>query len=70
MPKTHETERFFSDEMTAAERAALYEQMRIRYIFYGQAERELARESAKSPEWANDLSVIYSENGYTIYQTP
>jgi hypothetical protein len=42
--------------------------MRIRYVFYGQAERDLAGEAAASPEWANSLTVIYSEGGYLIYE--
>lgn len=70
VPKTRETERFFSGEMTADERAALYAEMRIRYVFYGRAERRLARDSADLLEWANTLNVIYSENGYTIYERP
>jgi hypothetical protein len=68
VPKTRETERFFSGEMSADERAELYDQMRIRYVFYGQAERDLAGEAAASPEWANSLTVIYSEGGYLIYE--
>jgi hypothetical protein len=68
VPKTRETERFFSGEMTEDERAALYEQMRVRYVFYGHAERELAGESAESPEWVDDLTVIYSEGDYIIYE--
>jgi hypothetical protein len=68
VPKTRETERFFSGEMTANERAALYEQMRIRYVFYGHAERKIAGESAESPAWANDLDIIYTEADYIIYE--
>jgi len=70
VPKTRETERFFSGAMAADERTALYNDMRIRYVFYGQAEREIAGESAESPEWANNLKLIYSESGYNIYERP
>ncbi len=70
VPKTRETERFFSGEMTADERTILYEQMRIRYVFYGQAERKIVPESTELPEWANDLTVIYTEGVYTIYERP
>jgi hypothetical protein len=69
VPKTRETERFFGDRMTASERTALYEAMRIRYVFYGQAERAFAS-AANSPAWAADLERIYAEDGYAIYRIP
>lgn len=69
VPKTRETERFFSGDMDAAARAALYDTMRIRYVFYGAAERALSP-NPDAPEWAEGLSRVYDQSGYAIYEVP
>jgi hypothetical protein len=66
--KTAETERYYSGQMSAAERAALYAAMRIRYVFFGPAERALAGEAALS--WQDDLTRIYQAGDYTIFRVP
>jgi hypothetical protein len=63
--KEAEVERFFSGAMTAAERAALYQSMRIRYVFYGPDERALAATAAS--DWQAGLTHIYAADGYEIF---
>lgn len=67
--KERETERFFGDEMSADERAELYQTMRIRYVFYGAEERELAL-NIDAPEWAQGLNRIYAQDDYEVYEIP
>ncbi len=68
IPKEAETERFFSGAMKPDERATLYESMRIAYIFYGPAERELA--GSVEPDWQAGLTRIYAEGDYEIFALP
>lgn len=60
-------DRFFSDEMSEAERLAFYERYHIRYIFYGPLERELAPR-LEQPTWTHTLSLIYDHAGYQIFE--
>jgi hypothetical protein len=62
--------RFYRDEFTPDERRALFETMRIRYVFYGTAERELAGADNEQPAWQDGLMLVYDTNGYRIYETP
>ena len=68
VPKTAEAARFFRDEMSAGDRAALYADQRIRYVFYGATERALSRSSQGEPDWAQDLTLIYEDGDYAIYE--
>ncbi len=68
VPKTAEATRFFRDEMSAGERAALYADQRIRYVFYGANERTLAGSPQREPDWAQDLTLIYEDGDYAIYE--
>ena len=68
MFKKAEVTRYYNGEMTADERAALYDSMGIRYVFYGADERALAGDA--SPDWQAGLTRIYAEEGYEIYEVP
>jgi hypothetical protein len=68
MFKKAEVTHFYNGDMNAEERAALYESMRIRYVFYGPDERALAGDSA--PDWQTGLTRIYAEGDYEIYEVP
>lgn len=70
-------ERFFSDAMTADERAALYDSTCLEsqpllcaapvdYIFYGPIERALAP-AGTTPAWRNEWTPIYDADGFQIY---
>jgi hypothetical protein len=62
-------ERFFRDQLTANERQSLYDTMRIRYIFYGSAERALSG-GIDAPDWQDGLTRLYEHDGYLIYEVP
>lgn len=66
--KTALAERFFSGQMTREERAALYVEFHIQFIFYGEIERDMAGKGETIPAWAGDGSLIYDEAGYQIYR--
>lgn len=66
--KKSEAARFYNGDMTADERAALYESMRIRYVFYGEDERALAGDAV--PDWQTGLTRIYADGDYEIYEVP
>ncbi|MBZ0301875.1 MAG: hypothetical protein K8J31_19155, partial [Anaerolineae bacterium] len=63
--KTALVGRFFAGEMTADEHAALYTSMRIRYIFYGPDERQLA--GGAEPNWQEGLTRLNQAGDYEIY---
>jgi hypothetical protein len=65
--KTQVAQQFFTDELTAEERAVLYNDSRIRYIFYGPAERQNAPDS---PSWMTEADRIYAEGSYEIFRLP
>ncbi len=60
-------ERYFRGELTADERRNLYETMRIRYVFYGSAERALAGEDSAAG-WQDGLMLVYDSGDYQIYE--
>jgi uncharacterized membrane protein len=60
--------RFFRDELDNASRAALYADMRTRYVFYGVNERALRADPDSAPGWAGDFEAIYTADDYTIYR--
>lgn len=68
MFKKTEVTRYYNGEMSADERGALYESMHIRYVFYGADERALAGDS--SSDWQAELTRIYAEDDYEIYEVP
>jgi hypothetical protein len=59
--------RFYRDELSADERRALFESMRIRYVFYGAAERELAGEDRGEPAWQGGLALVYDDGSIQIF---
>ncbi len=61
--KTRQVERFYSGAMPAGERAALYAQFNIRYVFDGPLEQAFGASSA----WADGLTALYNADGYRIY---
>ncbi len=61
-------EAFFTGAMSDEERATLFTEYSIAYVFYGP--QEGAAPGAPAPEWAAGLRVIYQDAGYTIYETP
>jgi hypothetical protein len=60
--------RFYRDDLTADERCTLFETMRIRYVFFGTAERELAGDANDEPAWQNGLTLVYDQEGNQIYE--
>lgn len=62
--KEHLTGRFYAGELSDAERAALYQSMDIRYVFYGPNERALAGDSAT---WQERLTPVYGAGDYEIF---
>lgn len=76
--KTVLVERFFSDSMSAAERATLYESTcleaqptlcadPIRYLIYSPLERAL-NPSEAVPQWQAEWTLIYDVEGVQIYE--
>jgi hypothetical protein len=76
--KTALLERFFGNDMTAEERAALYDSTcleaqpelcadPIRFLIYGPLERALVPTGA-SPNWLDEWALIYDEGEYQIYE--
>jgi hypothetical protein len=76
--KTALLERFFGNQMTAEERATLYDSTclvsqptlcaaPIRYLIYGPLERSLA-DSEVRPNWLDEWTLIYDESGYQIFE--
>jgi hypothetical protein len=59
--------RFYRDELSPDERRALFETMRIRYVFYGAAERELAGADNEQPAWQDGLALVYDDGEYQIF---
>ncbi len=57
--KQEQAKWFFAGQMTAEERRSLFDTYRIRYIIYPQG---------RSAGGTSDLSLVYDENGYHIYQ--
>jgi hypothetical protein len=72
------TRRFYQNQMTAEERAALYESVNIRYVIYGPQEREVESGVASElvepvplgapPAWTVDGTLVYDAGGYQVYQ--
>ncbi len=74
--KTARLEYFYSDSMSAAERADFFAHPcgitftcagSIRYVIWGPLERALAPDD--DPAWAASLTPIYDADGYVIYST-
>lgn len=65
--KTEQVELFFRGELSAASRESLYDEFNIRYIIYGNLERELSG-GDESPAWADDLTVVYENDTFRIYE--
>ncbi len=63
--KSRVAEQFFADELIAEERATLYHDSRIEYVFFGPAERQFA---PAAPKWKTDLERIYVEGDYEIFR--
>lgn len=72
--KTNRLEYFYSDNMTATERAAFFDNPcaltfpcagTIRYVMFGPLERALAPDD--DPAWASGLTLIYDADGYRIF---
>jgi hypothetical protein len=72
------TRRFYQNQMTAEERAALYDSVNIVYVIYGPQEREVESGVASEllepvplgapPSWTVDGTLIYDADGYQVYQ--
>jgi hypothetical protein len=69
LDKQAETERYYADSLSAAERAALYRSVGIRYVYYGAAERALALDVERR-QWAQGLRLVYDAGGVEIYAVP
>jgi hypothetical protein len=76
--KTALVEEFFGNQMSADERAMLYNSVclesqpalcsaPIRYVIYGPLERTLAPEGML-PNWVEEWTLIYDEDDYQIYE--
>jgi hypothetical protein len=65
--KITETERFFANEMSDDERAALLTTYNIRYVIYGEQERALAADSAAAPTWTDGMTLVYDAGGYQVW---
>jgi hypothetical protein len=58
---------FFSGRMSAYERAGLYAEYTIAYVFHGPQEGAVEH---PNPAWAADLQPLYQAAGYTVYEVP
>lgn len=56
---------FFASSGTDAQRVQFLKEQRVRYVFYGPAEKALG---GVNPERLASLRAIYTRDGYTIYQ--
>ncbi|MEP7293472.1 MAG: hypothetical protein ABI835_16930 [Chloroflexota bacterium] len=74
--KTNRLEYFYSDRMSAAERADFFAHPcaltfacagTVRYVIFGPLERALAPDD--TPAWASGLTQVYNADGYRIYET-
>ncbi|MDX2141230.1 MAG: hypothetical protein SF123_24310 [Chloroflexota bacterium] len=77
--RTQDVERFFRNEMSADERAALMASVNVRYIFYGAEERALQLNAAASdqsivalpplmtPHWTDGMTLVYDAGGYQVW---
>jgi hypothetical protein len=69
LSKEVEVEHFYRGEMSAEERTAFLTANRVRYVFYGEAERTFAEiENDASPTWAAGMVRIYDRDGYQVYE--
>ncbi len=64
--KTAMTARFFSSQLTAEERLALYRGFNMRYVIYGPSEQALSQ--GATPNWLDDGRLIYDQDGYQVYE--
>jgi hypothetical protein len=76
--KTANVWRFYQHDMSADERAALYESVNILYVVYGSQERAIENNATSDldeavplgapPAWSVDATLIYDVDGYQVYQ--
>jgi hypothetical protein len=68
LDKQADVARFFRDEMSADERAALFASVNIRYLIYGANESALRADMSNRPQFADGLTLVYEGEGWLVYR--